>query len=115
MKREPRIKGYRSQVCSQGHRHDSVGEATYCNQLFLLKQQGHIKDYQNQVTFDLKINGKRVCQHRPDFLITNMDGTQEVHEFKGFETAIFHLKYKMFKACYPDIPYFIKTRKDLFL
>lgn len=92
-------------VCRQGHRHDSIGEARYCDKLMLLKKAGEIKDYKNQVTFDLKVNGKKVTGHRVDFVVTNNDGSESVHEFKGYATQVWIIKRKLFIALYPQIPY----------
>ena len=93
--------------CHQGHIHDSAGEAGYCDELTLLVKAGELRSYESQVTFDLKVNGKTICQHRPDFVVTKNDGTEEIREYKGFCTAVFNLKHKLFKACYPEIPYVI--------
>ena len=100
----------RSSRCNSGHLHASMGEAAYCNLLALLKKGGQIKDYETQKSFDLKVNGKTICRHIPDFLVTNNDGTQEVREYKGgriTETAVWNIKRKLFCACYEDIPYIV--------
>jgi hypothetical protein len=112
-KNSPRIKNYASATCLKGHRHDSVGEAAYCNQLQLLLKAGEIIDIEYQKTFDLCIDGKKICGHRVDFLVTMPDGSKCVHEYKGFATQLWALKKKMFEACYPEIEYKVKGRKDL--
>ena len=98
--------------CNQGHIHDSRGEAGYCNQLAILKKAGEIIDYEIQKTFDLVVNGKTVARHRVDFLVQGKDKTV-VHEYKGFKTEVWRLKYNLFQACYPDIEYRIVTEGDL--
>lgn len=103
--RGARIKGYNSQVCLQDHKHDSRAEASYCNKLAIMLKDGEIKSYKSQVTYDLKVNGKKICGHRPDFEVEHLDGSLEIHEVKGFATAVWVLKHKLFEACYPDIPY----------
>ena len=97
-------------ICRQNHRHDSIAEGRYCDQLELLKKAGDIKDSELQVTFDLKVNGYKICGHRVDFLVTTNYGEKEVHEWKGFSTQIWNLKRKLFEAIYPDIKY-ITIRK----
>lgn len=92
-------------VCHQEHRHDSIAEAGYCDTLALLKKAGEIKDYRIQILYDLVVNGKKVCGHRVDFEVENNDGSLEVHEYKGFATAVWVLKRKLFIALYPNIPY----------
>lgn len=98
-------------TCNQGHLHDSRGEASYCNDLELLKKAGEIKGYENQVTFDLVVNGKTICEHRVDFLVTTNSGKKEVNEFKGFATDVWNLKRKLFEAVYPDIKYIVVREK----
>ncbi len=97
----------RSQVCSQGHRHDSMGEAGYCDTLALLKSVGDIKSYETQVTFPLKVKGKTITTHRVDFVVVGKDGRKAVHECKGFSTREWGLKKKLFEVCYPGIEYFV--------
>ena len=111
--KKARLNKHRTQTCRQGHSHDSCDEAEYCNKLELLCKAGHIKEYKQQVTYDLKVNGHKICGHRVDFLVTNPDDSIEVHEFKGFATQLWVLKKKLFEAVYPEIPYLVKTKKDL--
>ena len=94
--------------CSQGHIHDSRGEAGHCSQLALLQKAGEIKGYEIQKGFDLVVNGKKVARHYVDFLVMGKDRCW-VEEFKGFKTAVWQLKYKLFQACYPEIEYRIVT------
>lgn len=92
-------------VCRQEHRHDSIGEGQHCDNLALLKKAGEIKDYRIQILYDLVVNGKKVTGHRVDFEVENNDGSIEIQEFKGFATALWALKRKLFIALYPNIPY----------
>ena len=91
-------------------------EAGYYQQLKLEVRTKLIKDFKRQVAFDLFafcpldhtfVNGTpvRVCRHDVDFLVTLPDGSQEVREVKGFATAEWDLKRKIFEANYPNIPY----------
>lgn len=98
--------------CSQGHIHDSRGEAAYCTQLALLVKAKEIKGYEIQKGFDLVVNGKHVARHYVDFLVMGKDRCW-VEEFKGVKTDVWWLKYNLFKACYPEIEYKIVTEKDL--
>jgi len=91
----------------QGHLHDSRGEAGYCNDLEILRKTKNIKSYEIQRSYDLTVNGKTICKHIVDFVITNNEGREEVHEFKGFATAVWNLKRKLFEAVYPDIKYIV--------
>lgn len=97
----------KSCTCNIGHIHDSRGEARYCDELGMLKMSGKIKDFQTQKTFRLKAYDKHITNHRVDFFVTNNDGSQEVHEFKGFATDVWKLKKKLFEANFPEIPYIV--------
>lgn len=99
--------GNRSCRCTLNHQHDSRKEADYCFQLQALKAAGEIKDFEYEKSYDLCINGKRICQHKPDFTVTAIDGTVSVHEVKGFATADWRLRRKIFEAVFPDIPYIV--------
>lgn len=95
----------RSCTCNQNHKHDSRGEAVYCDRLALLQRAGEIMDYTIQKIFPLKVNGKKVCSHRVDFLVREKNGVICVHEYKGMVTQTWRIKYKLFLSCYPEIPY----------
>jgi len=98
--------------CNQGHMHDSRGEAAYCNDLELRVKAADLAEYKTQVTFPLHgKDGKHVCNHRVDFLLTDFDGKQEVHEFKGFSTDLWKLKKALFEHEYPEIPYIVIYNK----
>lgn len=92
-----------------GIQFDSQKEANFYCELKLLKKAGEIKDFGLQEKFELQPgfqkNGKK---HRPitylaDFVITYHDGTTEVVDVKGMETAVFRMKQKMFEYKYPHL------------
>ena len=105
--------------CSSDHNHASKLEAEYCDQLRLLKKTHNIVGYEVQQKFELKVNGKHICNHIVDFLVyTNKllvescPGLQEayqpeVHETKGFVTRDWKIKRKLFEALYPGIKYIV--------
>lgn len=93
--------------CTQGHIHDSRLEARHCALIHLMardKTKG-IVEIKRQVTFELAVNGKKICGHRVDFLLEYQDGKQEVIESKGFATPEWELKHRLFEAIYPEIKY----------
>ncbi len=96
-----------SSRCNQEHSHDSIGEAQYCNSLELLKRAKEIRSFKIQQSYDMTVNGKTICKHIVDFLVTNKEGKVEVHEVKGFATNVWNLKRKLFEALYPSIPYIV--------
>ncbi len=99
--------------CWTGHQHDSGYESQYCNKLSLLKKAGEIKFYEAAPRYILTAHGKTIGHHKPDFIVTNNDDSQEVHEFKGVATDAWRLRKKLFEANYPNIPYLVKYRGDL--
>ena len=101
--------GNKSCHCLADHWHASIKEADYCNQLYMMKKNGDIKDYEKEKDFDLCVNGIRICKIRPDFMVWDKDGTLSVHEVKSYPTMtpIWNLKRKLFEAVFPEIPYIV--------
>lgn len=94
--------------CRQEHMHDSKGEAGYCNDLALRVKAADLAEYEIQKKFELHgRDGKRVSNHYVDFLLTDFDNKQEVHEYKGFATELWKLKKALFEHEYPEIPYIV--------
>lgn len=94
-------------VVVDGVQFDSKDESNYYLHLKELKELGKIKDFKLQPEYELQpkfINpkGKTILpiKYKADFLIFHNDGTQEVVDVKGFETADFKLKKKMFEYKY---------------
>jgi hypothetical protein len=111
-------------TCRLGHRHPSKAEAMHCWALQCELNQGSIKDLEYEKSYDLLLNGKKIGVHRPDFtfkrpiFIKTPTGPRSetrqiswedpqicVDEVKGFKTADWIMKSKMFKALYPQIQY----------
>jgi hypothetical protein len=103
--------GNTSTRCAADHYHDSCLEAGYCDSLNMLKRAGEIRDYKSQVSYDLVVDGHKICSHIVDFVVTNKEGKEEIHETKGFATAEWRLKYNLFRACFPNIPYIVITKE----
>ena len=101
--------GNRSCYCWQKHHHDSIKEASYCNQLMMLKRAGEIAKYEIQVDFPLRVRKQKICTIRVDFLITNIHGGEEIHEVKSniTMTSTWDIKRKLFEVLYPNIPYIV--------
>ena len=99
----------KSCICRQNHKHDSIKEAHYCDQLEILRKAGEIKSYEIQKTFELKVKGQKICGIRPDFLVVNNYGMKEVHEVKSYitMTPTWNIKRKLFEALYPKITYIV--------
>ena len=81
-----------------GHSYDSKMEASVASQLELRKKAGDIKEWERQYKVELYgENGSKICNYYVDFVVTHNDDRLEFIEVKGFETAIWKLKWKMFQ------------------
>ena len=100
--------------CHIGHIHNSRDESSWCNIVQLRQKQKEFKSFKVESYYPFVINGIKIGGHYVDFEIENHDGTIHVEEYKGFETSLWRIKHKLFKALYPNIEYRIIRKKDLF-
>lgn len=85
-----------------GIRFASQAEAKRHLELRLLERAGTIKALQRQPRFPLVVSGKTICTYVGDFYYR--EGDKEcVEDVKGFETALFKIKAKLFHALHPTI------------
>lgn len=93
---------------SDGIKFDSKLEASYYEQLKLLEQAGIITEIKVQPRYLLQEgfnkNDKRYqpIHYVADFEVYYKDGTVEVVECKGYKTALYKIKEKLFEYKYPD-------------
>lgn len=86
---------------------DSKAEAEYFIHLKEKLARKEIQGFGTQPEFILqesfKKNGKtyREIKYVADFLITHLDGSTEIVDVKGYETADFKIKKKLFEKKYP--------------
>lgn len=101
---------YRNRSCSclAKHLHQSILEADYCSELYLLKKGRKIRDYSTQFKIDITVGDKHITNHYVDFRVINLEGGAEFHEVKGYETDVWKIKRRLVEALFPDIPYIIK-------
>ncbi|MCK5019115.1 MAG: DUF1064 domain-containing protein [Candidatus Peribacteraceae bacterium] len=88
--------------CNHLHTHASKKEATRCNELYLLRSLGKIKDLKQQPEFTLqprfKLEGKiiRPIKYIADFsYFDNQSEVFVVEDVKGFRTKDYMIKKKM--------------------
>ncbi len=86
-----------------GVRYHSSREADYAAELSMRLRAGDIKGWRRQVRMPLKVNGVLVATYALDFVIEHCDGPEEYVEVKGFATALWKLKWRLFEALYPDL------------
>lgn len=100
-----------------GVMYHSKAEATYARRLDDYIKSGEVLRWDRQQTWPLRVNGHKVCAMIPDFVVWIPDGDggekMELHEVKGFETAIYKLKRKLFEALHPEVTYIVIPAKSL--
>lgn len=92
-----------------GISYHSKKEASYAHDLNLRKVSGDIKDWERQVKISLDIGKYHIANYYIDFVVTHNDERKEYVEVKGYETAEWRLKWKLFEALYSEIPNTILT------
>ncbi len=78
----------------------SIKEANYAAELDMRIRGKDIKSWKRQEKIDLKVDDQHICYYYIDFTITHNDDTIEYVEIKGFETATWRLKWKIFEIMY---------------
>jgi hypothetical protein len=83
----------------------SLKEAGRYAELVMLEQAGAIShlevDAHTAIRYPLVVNGFKVCDYRPDFRYRER-GQVVCEDTKGFQTPVFQLKAKLFRALYTD-------------
>lgn len=81
---------------------DSKREASYAQDLDLLKRAGEIKEWTPQFKLSMDVNGHHITNYFVDFHIIDKSGKEEIHEVKGFETKEWKLKWKLCEAIFGE-------------
>jgi len=105
--KQPKSKFHNIPVTIDDIRFPSILEANYYCNLKILLRQGEIKAFERQVRFDIGAGRKYVA----DFVVEHNDGSIEVVEVKGYETAVWRLKKALFIERYPDIKLTVVKRR----
>lgn len=82
----------------------SIWENNFCHYLEWLKVNGKIKDWEYEPRiFEFPKDAYKAgpFYYAPDFLVTELDGSQEWFEVKGYLTGASKTKHKRFKKHYP--------------
>ncbi len=96
----------KSQRQYEGKTYDSKKERDFRKQLDLLKSASDPKDrvvsIEEQVPFELSINGQKICKYILDFKVTYAEGRVEYIDCKGYKKVstyqVFKLKSKLMAA-----------------
>ena len=86
-----------------GRKYHSAAEAKQAAELDLLVKAGKIVGWIPQPAKRILVNGSLICFMILDFEVKLALGRYYYIEVKGHETAVYKLKLKLLKACYPDI------------
>jgi len=85
-----------------GRSYMSRGEAGYAQELEYRRKAGEIVEIVPQYRLSLDVNGYHIANYYVDFKVTLADGSEELHEYKGFETDVWRMKWKLTEALYGD-------------
>lgn len=102
--------GARKTVAADGIKRDSKFEASVADQLFVQKQAGEILDYDTQYKVEMwayRQNGEKAFKvtHKVDFRVHHRDGSFELLEAKGVETADYKMRRRFLENIWlPDNP-----------
>lgn len=100
--------GAKRTVAKDGIKRDSKFEAGVADDLFLRKESGDILDYDSQYKLEMwayRKNGEQAFKvaHKVDFRIHHKDGSFELLEAKGVETADYKMRRKFLEELWlPD-------------
>lgn len=92
--------GAKRTVAADGMKRDSKFEASVADELLLRKRTGDILDYDSQYKVEMWIyreDGSKAfsVSHKVDFRIHHKDGSFELYEAKGVETADYKWRRKL--------------------
>lgn len=85
-----------------GQYYQSIKEADYAQELDLRVRAKDLKEWRRQVPIDMYVNGMKICTYKIDFVEIDHNGNEVWTEIKGFETAEWRLKWKLFEALFPE-------------
>lgn len=83
-----------------GTTYQSGVERDFAFGLDMRLKAGEIKDIQRQRAIPLFVYGKKITTYIADFIVTHLDGSQEIIETKGFFTPYAKLKWNLFEAIF---------------
>jgi uncharacterized pyridoxamine 5'-phosphate oxidase family protein len=86
-----------------GKWYHSKGEAAYAQELDWRVKAGEILSWEGQYKIDLKVNGIHICNYYVDFKVVTKHGSIEFHEYKGFETMEWKMKWNLLNALISEI------------
>lgn len=83
---------------------DSKSEAARYSELVILQRTGDIRDLRLQPAYELTVAGVKICKYIADFSYVDLNypHTDTVEDRKGYKTAVYRIKKKLFQALFPE-------------
>ena len=115
--------GAKKTVAADGMRRDSKFEAGVADDLYIRKEAGDILDYDSQFKIEAwahRSDGTPAFKvsHKVDFRIHHKDGSYELLEAKGVETADYKMRRKFLEELWlpdhPDHTYTVVTQRSYY-
>lgn len=93
---------YRNKICTlNGVKFHSLGERRRYQELLLLEKAGKIFNLKLQIKYPLIVNDVKVGAYIADFVYYEEDNLV-IEDFKGVQTAVFKLKWKILQAMHKN-------------
>jgi len=89
----------------QGRVYHSKAECVYAQELELQRMAKAIIGWDSQIRFPIIVNEQKICTVVVDFQVYHLDGSRECIEVKGWESEVYRIKAKLFRATYPKVKY----------
>ena len=84
---------------------DSAKESRRYQCLKLMEKAGEISGLELQPSFDIIVNGHKICRYVGDFRYKLKNGEEILEDSKGVRTSLYLLKKKLMKATYNIVIY----------
>ena len=96
-----------------GEKFDSKAEKDRYLELLMLQKSGQLKNLRRQVVYELlpAAYGEQAVTYKADF-VYETGGKTIVEDYKGFQTAAYKIKRKLFKQKYPDLVFSEVTKGE---
>ena len=86
-----------------GHKYDSLAEASYAMWLDAEQREGRIRSWIPHPRLDLRVKGRHVLHFKVDFQVTHLDGRIEFAEVKGLSTDGFRAKWRLLESVHEEL------------
>lgn len=81
-----------------GLKYDSKLEVGFAKELDARIAAGEKFTWKRQVLFDLRVEGKKICGYKMDFVLDHGNDTFELVETKGFPTPEWKIKWRLLEV-----------------